>query len=30
LLWRQCGGTRWKFLFFRKKLQDEIHRLLIS
>ena len=28
LLWRQCGGSRWKFLFFRKKLQDEIERLL--
>lgn len=28
LLWRQCGGARWKFIFFRKKLQDEIVRLL--
>lgn len=28
MLWRQCGGTRWKFIFFRKKLQDEIVRLL--
>ncbi len=28
LLWRQCGGTRWKFLLFRKKLQDEIKFLL--
>ena len=28
LLWRQCGGSRWKFLFHRKKLQDEIQRLL--
>ncbi len=28
LLWRQCGGARWKFLFFRKKLQDEIRFLL--
>lgn len=28
LLWRQCGGARWKFLFFRKKLQDEIAFLL--
>ncbi len=28
LLWRQCGGTRWKFLFFRKKIQDEIAFLL--
>jgi high frequency lysogenization protein len=28
LLWRQCGGARWKFLFFRKKLQDEIDFLL--
>ena len=30
LLWRQCGGSRWKFLFFRKKLQDEIERLLAT
>ena len=28
LLWRQCGGARWKFIFFRKKLQDEIKFLL--
>lgn len=28
MLWRQCGGSRWKFLFFRKKLQDEIQRLI--
>jgi len=28
MLWRQCGGARWKFLFFRKKLQDEIAHLL--
>lgn len=28
LLWRQCGGARWKFLLFRKKLQDEIRLLL--
>ena len=28
LLWRQCGGSRWKFLFFRIKLQDEVQRLL--
>lgn len=28
LLWRQCGGARWKFIFFRKKLQDEIKLLL--
>jgi len=27
-LWRQCGGARWKFLFFRKKLQDEVQWLL--
>ncbi len=27
-LWRQCGGSRWKFLFFRKKLQDETKLLL--
>ncbi|MCX7088089.1 MAG: high frequency lysogenization protein HflD [Methylococcales bacterium] len=28
LLWRQCGGSRWKFIFFRKKLQAEIQHLL--
>lgn len=28
LLWRQCGGTRWKFLFYRAKLQNEIKFLL--
>ncbi len=28
LLWRQCGGARWKFLIFRKKLQDEVKFLL--
>lgn len=28
LLWRQCGGARWRFLFFRKQLQDEIKFLL--
>jgi high frequency lysogenization protein len=28
LLWRQCGGTRWKFLFYRNKLQQETKILL--
>lgn len=28
LLWQQCGGTRWKFLFYRRKLQEETQRLL--
>jgi high frequency lysogenization protein len=28
ILWRQCGGTRWKFLFFRKKIQNELKDLL--
>lgn len=28
LLWRQCGGARWKFLLFRNKMQDEIKFLL--
>lgn len=26
-LWRQCGGSRWKFLFIRKKLYDEAQYL---
>ena len=28
ILWKQCGGTRWKFLFFRKKIQAELQNLL--
>ena len=28
ILWKQCGGTRWKFLFFRKKIQAELKILL--
>ncbi|MDD5273986.1 MAG: high frequency lysogenization protein HflD [Methylovulum sp.] len=28
ILWRQCGGTRWKFLFHRKKIQAELEKLL--
>lgn len=28
LLWRQCGGSRWKLLFYRKKIQDEAKFLL--
>lgn len=28
MLWKQCGGRRWKFLFFRKKTQIEVARLL--
>lgn len=28
ILWKQCGGTRWKFLFFRKKLLREVENLL--
>ena len=28
LLWRQCGGSRWKLLLFRKKIQEEARFLL--
>jgi high frequency lysogenization protein len=28
LLWKQCGGTRWSFLFARKKIQTELAQLL--
>ena len=28
MLWKQCGGRRWKFLLFRKKIQTETQRLL--
>ncbi|MFZ2727524.1 MAG: high frequency lysogenization protein HflD [Methylococcaceae bacterium] len=27
LLWRQCGGTRWKFLFYRKKIYAQLQLL---
>jgi high frequency lysogenization protein len=27
-LWKQCGGTRWKFLFLRKKIQRELQHLM--
>lgn len=27
ILWQRCGGTRWKFLFYRKKIQAEIQNL---
>lgn len=27
ILWRHCGGTRWKFLFYRKKIQAELQIL---
>ncbi len=28
MLWKQCGGRRWKFLLFRQKTQTELQRLL--
>jgi high frequency lysogenization protein len=28
LLWRQCGGTRWKFIFYRRKIQAELQDLI--
>jgi len=28
ILWKRCGGTRWKFLFFRKKIQAELQNLM--
>lgn len=28
VLWRQCGGARWKLLFYRGRLQQETRRLL--
>lgn len=28
ILWKQCGGTRWKFLFYRKKIQNELKSLM--
>ena len=28
MLWKQCGGSRWRFLFFRRKMQIEAEFLL--
>ena len=28
MLWRQCGGSRWKFIFYRKKIQAELQDLI--
>jgi high frequency lysogenization protein len=28
ILWKRCGGARWKFLFYRKKIQAELQILL--
>jgi high frequency lysogenization protein len=28
LLWKQCGGSRWKFIFYRKKIQAELQHLI--
>ena len=28
LLWRQCGGSRWKFIFYRRRIQDELQILM--
>jgi high frequency lysogenization protein len=28
LLWRQCGGSRWKFIFYRNKIQTELQNLI--
>ena len=28
ILWKQCGGVRWKFIFYRKKMQKELEGLL--
>lgn len=28
MLWRQCGGSRWRFIFFRRKIQSEVQFLL--
>jgi high frequency lysogenization protein len=28
LLWRQCGGSRWKFIFYRNKIQSELQNLI--
>ncbi|MCF7986742.1 MAG: high frequency lysogenization protein HflD [Methylovulum sp.] len=28
MLWRQCGGKRWKFLLYRKKIRTELQALI--
>ena len=28
ILWKQCGGARWKFIFYRKKIQKVLEGLL--
>lgn len=28
LLWKQCGGSRWKFIFCRKKIQAELQNFI--
>ncbi len=28
MLWRQCGGSRWRFIFYRKKMRSEVDFLL--
>lgn len=28
LLWRQCGGSRWKFIFYRNRIQTELQHLI--
>lgn len=28
ILWKRCGGARWKFLFYRKKIQAELQKQL--
>lgn len=28
LLWRQCGGARWKFIFYRNRIQNELKNLI--
>ena len=28
MLWKQCGGSRWRFIFFRQKIKTEIDFLL--
>jgi high frequency lysogenization protein len=30
VLWRQCGGARWKLLLYRRRMQREARRLLES
>jgi high frequency lysogenization protein len=30
VLWKQCGGRRWKYLFYRSRMMQECRQLMRS